>query len=212
MHSIGQVQKTPMANTVRNLLTINGTEEQVTRVRDIIKGANGEPISCQSFWPMPKKLKGKKMVEVKEWPVSPNRKSYTLPDWVYWRLKNWGTIWDAEQPIPGDPFEAPNRILFNTGADTPVTAMKLLSLLFPEITFNVIFSDSYVKLYCGEYTITGGEVTDLVWFDAINKVGDISVDQQMEYYFRTHEHERKYWKKNEDGEWVDIDDEDQCEV
>lgn len=201
----------PMSNTVRNLLTINGTEEQVAKVRNLIKGAKGEPISFQSFWPMPKKLKGKKMIEMKEWPLSPEGKPYTLPDWEYWRLHNWGTIWDADQPIPGDPFEAPNCILFTTQADTPLMAMRSLSLLFPEITFNVIFSDNYVELYCGEYTITGGEVTNKVWFDAISKVGDISVDQQMEYYFRTHEHEREFFKKNDDGEWVDIEVENQDE-
>ena len=197
----------PMSNTVRNLLTINGTEEQVARVRNIIKGAKGEPISFQSFWPMPKKLKGKKRVEMKEWPLSSNGKPYTLPDWEYWRLQNWGVIWDAGQPAPGDPFEAPNRILFTTEAETPLMAMRILSVLFPEITFNITFSDNTVQLYCGEYTITGGEVTNKVWFDAISMVGDISVDQQMEYFCRTHEQEREYWKKNEDGKWFDIEDE-----
>gem|GEM_PF-4998576 len=30
----------------------------------------------------------------------------------------------------------------------------------------------------------------------------------MEYYFRTHEYARGDWRKTEDGEWVNINDED----
>ena len=73
------------------------------------------------------------------------------------------------------------------------------------------FSDACPELYCGEYTITGGEVTNKVWYDGIAHIGDISVDQQMEYYFRTHEYAREEWKKGEDDKWVYIYDEDLVE-
>ena len=52
-----------MSNTVTNILTINGTEEQVAEVRNFIKGSRGKSISLQSIYPMPKKLKGKREVE-----------------------------------------------------------------------------------------------------------------------------------------------------
>ena len=47
-----------MSNTVTNILTINGTDKQVAKVREFIKGSNGEPISFQSIFPMPEDLKG----------------------------------------------------------------------------------------------------------------------------------------------------------
>ena len=199
-----------MSNTVSNILTINGTEDQVANVRDYIKGSNGESISFQSIVPMPKKLKGKRMVEVKDVPYPEGMKPISIPDWMYWRLRYWGSKWDAE-PIRDEAVDAPNRILFNTPSDTPLPAMTILSMLFPEVTFSVIFCDEYKNLYCGEYTITDGEVTNKVWYDAINHIGDIPVDQQMEYYFRTHEYEREMWKKDEKGQWVNINDEDDGE-
>ena len=197
-----------MSNTISNILTIIGTEKKVAEVRNFIKGSKGESISFQSIIPMPKKLKGKRMIEMEEWPIPPGCDGpITIPDWEYWRMMCWGPIWDAE-PIRDDAVDAPNRILFNTSSSTPLPAMVALSELFPEVTINIIFSDACPELYCGEYTITGGEVTNKVWYDGIAHIGDISVDQQMEYYFRTHEYAREEWKKGEDGKWVYIYDED----
>ena len=195
-----------MPNFVSNILTINGTEEQIAQVRNYIKGANGESISLQSIFPMPKALKGNRQVEIKNLPYPEGMDPISVPDWMSWRMKYWGPIQDAET-IHDEAVDAPNRIFFNTPSDTPLPAITILSLTFPEVTFNVIFSDEQTELYCGEYTITGGKVTNMVWYDAIAKNGDISVDQQMEYYFRTHEYDRENWKKDEDGEWCSVYDE-----
>lgn len=192
-----------MSNTITNILTINGTEEEVAKVRNYVKGSNGESISFQSFIPMPKRLKGNRKVVVKDCPVPEGMDPITVPDWEYWRIQNWGTVCDA-MTIHDEDVEAPNRIIFLTASDTPLAAITTLSQKFPEITFNVIFSDDYVELYCGEYTITGGKVTNKVWYDAIAKIGDLSEDQQMEYYFLTHEYDRNEWKKNEEGRWYNI--------
>ncbi len=196
-----------MSNTVTNILTINGTDKQVAKVREFIKGSNNESISFQSIFPMPENLKGEHKVTLRNLPYPPGMKSITVPDWMSWRLKYWGTVKDAET-IHDDLVDAPNRILFNTASDTPLQAIAILSLFFPKVTFNVIFSDEQTELYCGEYTITGGEVSNRIWFDAIAKTGNLSVDKQMEYYFRTHEYARNEWKKNEDGEWINIAEEE----
>lgn len=199
-----------MSNTISNILTINGNEEQVAKVREFIKGPNGESISLQSIIPMPKNLKGKRMVEMKDCPVPPGADGpITIPDWLDWRFNHWGCKWDAE-PVRDDAVDAPNRILYNTPGTTSFEAMVILSLLFPEVTLNVIYSDAVPEQYCGEYTITGGEVTKYVCYDWFSNtdIGDISVDQKMEYYFRTHEYARNEWKKNESGEWVNIAEEE----
>lgn len=193
-----------MSNYVTNILTINGTEDQVAKVRDFIKGSNGESISFQSFFPMPKNLKGKRNVSYKY-----GGKTIPVPDWMDWRFKHWGTKWDAE-PIRDDAVDAPNRILFNTPDLTCFEAILGLSVLFPEVTFNVIFSDATPELYCGEYTFTGGKMTEYVCYDGLRNtdIGDISVDQKMEYFFRTHEFARDEWKKDENGMWVSLYDEE----
>lgn len=208
MHSTGQVHQTPMQNTVCNILTINGTEEQVAQVRNYIKGANGEPISFQSIFPMPKRLKGKKSVEFKNAPYPKGMKPISIPDWMDWRWKYWGCSWDAE-PIQDDAVEAPNCIIFNTADSTPQMAIGILSILFPEVSLHVTFSDEYADQYCGEYAFSGGKVITNVCYNAFApNPADIPTDQKMEYYFLTHEYDRENWKKDEDGEWVNIYDED----
>ena len=199
-----------MSNTVTNILTINGTDKQVAKVREFIKGSNNESISFQSIFPMPKKLKGKHMVEQKDLPYPPGMKPISIPDWMDWRLKFWGCKWDAET-IHDEAVDAPNRILFNTPNSTSFEAIVILSLLFPEVTFNLIFSDEYPKQYCGEFTITGGEISNYACYNGFSHtdIGGISVDQQMEYYFRTHEYDRENWKKDADGEWINISDEEE---
>ena len=186
-----------MCNYVTNILTINGTEEQVAKVRESIKGSNGEPISFQSFFPMPKNLKGKRHVNYQF-----ESKTIPIPDWMDWRFRYWGTKWDA-MPIDDD-VNAPNRILFNTASTTPDMAIACLSYLFPGVSFHVIFSDENAGKYSGEYTYVGGEMIERNWLT------DDS-DEAMEYYFLTHEYDRENWKKDADGEWVNIYDEERDE-
>jgi hypothetical protein len=196
-----------MSNNVSNILTINGTEEQVAKIREFIKGSNGESISFQSFIPMPKNLKGKRNVNVKIGSMT-----IAIPDDMDWRYQNWGSKWDA-MPIEDEAVEAPNRILFNTADETPVAAISHLSEMFPDVSFHVIFSDENEDFYCGEYSISGGAMTNKVWYDVWGEaMDDISNDQVMEYYFLTHEYARKEWKKDEDGEWVRVYEEEDEEA
>ena len=176
-----------MSNTVSNILTINGTEDQVAKVRDFIKGSKGESISFQSIIPMPVELTDGL-------------------DRMMWKYMHWGTKWDANAVYDG-AVDAPNHILFNTQEATPILAMIALSSHFPDVTFSVIFSDEYPGLFAGEYTLFGGKWSKRGWYSAFDN-NCCSIDQAMEYYFRTHEYEREYWKKDDDGEWCYIDDEE----
>ena len=185
-----------MCNYVTNILTINGTEAQVAKVRDFIKGSNGESISFQSFFPMPENLTGKRNVNYEF-----GGRTIPIPDWMDWRFKHWGTKWDA-MPVEDDTINAANRIIFNTVSTTPDMAIAMLSVVFPEVSFNIIFSDENAGEYSGEYTFTGGgDVVEWNWLT------DDS-DEAMEYYFLTHEYDRENWKKDEDGTWVNINDVD----
>lgn len=181
-----------MSNTVTNILTINGTDKQVAKVREFIKGSNNESISFQSIFPMPKNLKGKRNVNYKL-----GSKTISVPDWMDWRFKHWGTKWDA-MPVEDDVVNAPNHIIFNTASTTPDKAIACLAVLFPEVSFHVIFSDECAGEYSGEYTFSG-VAEDLKW----TCLTDDS-DEAMEYYFLTHEYDRANWKKGEDGKWVNI--------
>ena len=187
-----------MSNTISNILTINGTEEQIAKVRNYIKGSNGESISFQAFCPMPEDLKG----EHKE-TIMFGGHSLSIPDWMIWRFNNWGTKWDAE-PAQDETVDAPNQIIFNTASTTPDNGILNLSKIFPGVTFEVIFSDEYAGQYSGRYTVAGGEMTEWICLE------DDS-DEAMEYYFRTHEYAREEWKKKDTGQWVNLYDEEDYE-
>ena len=97
--------------------------------------------------------------------------------------------------------------MFNTPDATPYAAMNALSKMFPKVTFHVTFSDQCPGMLCGEYTLRNGRARNKVFlaFD--------DSDEAMEYYFLTHEYARDEWKKNEDGEWVEMDeDEDETDA
>ena len=177
-----------MANIITNILTINGTTEDVAKTLNHIKGSMGEPISFQAFCPIPEGLND--------------------VDRMIWPYLHWGTKWDAE-PVCDEAVDAPNRIIFNTMESAPILAMKALSSIFPNVSLNFIFSDEYPGQLAGEYTITGGIVTHKGEYDAWGEgINNLSEDQAMEYYFLTHEYDRVNWKKDEDGEWVSVYDDD----
>lgn len=178
-----------MANIITNILTINGTTEDVAKVREFIKGANGEFISFQSFLKIPEELNDGL-------------------DRMMWKYMHWGTKWDAD-PVYDEAVDAPNRITFNTKECAPISAMRAISSNFPDVTLNLIFSDEYPGQYAGEYTLTGGAITNHAEYDAWGEgTNDLSEDQVMECYFLTHEYDRENWKKDEDGEWVSVSDDD----
>lgn len=178
-----------MANIITNILTINGTTEDVAKVREFIKGANGEPISFQSFLPIPEELNDNL-------------------DRMMWKFMHWGTEWDADS-VFDETINAPNRIIFNTVNSSPILAMKALSSNFPDVTLDFIFSDEYPGLFAGEYTLTGGAITNKAEYETWGEgTNDLSEDQVMEWYFLTHEYARDEWKKGEDGEWISVSDDD----
>lgn len=190
-----------MANIITNILTINGSDEQVAKVREFIKGANGDPISFQSIIPMPEDLYEAPPVEVEQWP-------FPIPAWEFWRMKNWSAKCEPE-PVEDELVNSFNRIIFDTRDATPIAAIRHLSQAFPSVIFEIVFACEFAGDFCGEYIFKGGTMIKKVLHDAWPD-DPVPVDEQMEYYFRTHEYDRKNWRKDEDGEWVYIyEDEDE---
>ena len=186
---------------------MHGNEEQISKVRETIKGKNGEPISFESFLPTPKENNLGKKVRGKG---GGSHKRLSLHNALFWRRENWGTCSEAEFVDE----EVPNGLMFYTISDTPYAAMWTLSTMFPEITFHIIFSSEYAGEYSGEYTFKAGDFLDERFYDCfMEENSTITEDEAMEYHFLTHEYARKEWKKDEDGEWVKTDyEEDWSEI
>lgn len=173
-----------MPNHITNRLTIIGTEEQVKQVLEAIKGEREDQfIDFNKIAPIPKELENTtsptRIISQKEydeqekriaegnltdnennWGLSRGltpelaneyRKKFGYADWYNWQIENWGTKWNAYEQV-----QIENVIEFQTAWSTPFSLLVNLSLMFPEVTFEVRFADEDFGYNVGEYTLLGG--------------------------------------------------------
>jgi hypothetical protein len=178
-----------MPNHITTRLTIIGTEEQVKQVREAIKGEREEQfIDFNKIAPIPKELVGTesplKIISQEEydiqelkianddltenernWGISRGltqkladeyKKKFGYAEWYGWQNANWGTKWNAYDQCSIDE----NVIEFQTAWSTPFSLLVNLSLMFPEVTFEVRYSDEDFGYNVGEFTLLGGEEMD----------------------------------------------------
>jgi hypothetical protein len=174
-----------MPNHITNRLTIIGTEEQVKQVTEAIKGEREDQfIDFNKIAPIPKELDNTqspiRIISQKEYDeqekriaegnLTDNEKNFGLSrgltqkladeyrkkfghsDWYNWQIENWGTKWNAYEQV-----KVENVIEFQTAWSTPFALLVNLSLMFPEVTFEVRFADEDFGYNVGEYTLLGGE-------------------------------------------------------
>jgi hypothetical protein len=83
------------------------------------------------------------------------KKKFGYADWYNWQIENWGTKWNAYEQV-----QIENVIEFQTAWSTPFALLVNLSLMFPEVTFEVRFADEDFGHNVGEYTLLGGDEMD----------------------------------------------------
>jgi len=75
--------------------------------------------------------------------------------WYDWRVKNWGTKWNAHEPYVSDGY-----MDFDTAWSTPEPIIKRLSEMFKDVDFSVRFADEDFGYNVGEYTYCNGKLVD----------------------------------------------------
>ena len=81
-----------------------------------------------------------------------NLANYGHKDWYSWANERWGTKWNAyDQKDDGE------TISFDTAWSTPLPVLEALSMLFPDVQFNVRYADEDLGHNVGEFTLLGGE-------------------------------------------------------
>jgi hypothetical protein len=174
-----------MPNWVRNIVEFSGNEEVIARMREEIRGEGEDRfIDFNKISPIPKELgdtqsplkiisqeeydkqeeritKGELTENEKNWGLSRGltqelaneyREKFGATDWYSWQLENWGTKWNAS-----DCIEFDDCIEFNTAWSTPFNLLVALSKKYPEIYFNVRYSDEDFGYNVGEYDLKNGE-------------------------------------------------------
>jgi len=175
-----------MPNHITNRLTIIGTEEQVKQVRGAIKGEREDQfIDFNKIAPIPKELENttsptriisQEEYDIQElkianddltenernWGISRGltqklaieyKKKFGHSDWYGWQNANWGTKWNAYEQCSIDE----DVIEFQTAWSTPFSLLVNLSLMFPEVTFEVRYADEDFGHNVGEFTLLGGD-------------------------------------------------------
>lgn len=95
-------------------------------------------------------------------------RKYGAGDWYHWRVKNWGTKWNA-----GEAFEhQDNYAEFDTAWSTPEPIIKAMSKKFGT-KIRVRYADEDLGSNCGEYEYTNGRLT-------YNKVFEGKTDEEVE--------------------------------
>jgi len=175
-----------MPNHVTNILTfVNADEKKIAEIKDFLKNGDSE-LDFNNIAPIPKELVGTRspvhIITKKEYDkqekriakgeITENEKNFGLSrgltkeiaeeyktrfghaDWYNWQLENWDTKWNAYEVFVGDDY-----IEFQTAWSTPFAIFVKLSEIFPDVLFNIRYSDEDFGYNVGEFDLfNGGEV------------------------------------------------------
>ena len=209
-----------MPNYVANIVKLVGSDEQIKKVLDFVKGEEGD-FDFNKIVPMPKDLDiesssvGTKGVEVIKSLASGrlpdttefdecvvlgakylyNKIKYGFETWYEWCRIHWGTKWNACYPVVS---KDDGEIRFDTAWSAPLPVLKALSKKFPEVTVKFVYADEDYGNNTGRGEIVGGEMSI---YNPTN-----GSDEAINLYFETHPGAEDYIKKNESGEWEWIED------
>lgn len=171
-----------MPNYVKNNITFYGDAEQIQSVKDYVMTAesvfdfnkiipmpesldlesgsretkaiecakarrNGETITCrprESF---------EELADLGEKYLY-NKEKYGATTWYDWRIKHWGTKWDA-----CDPEWSGDSVTFETAWSAPAEIYEKLTKLFPDVRFEVNYADEDLGNNCGTFYYDGEMLT-----------------------------------------------------
>lgn len=84
-----------------------------------------------------------------------NYKNYGAKDWYDWRIKNWGTKWNAYEV----EFDGDCRLSFQTAWNRPEPIFEALTRKYPDHTFTWTWADEDMGINCGAITRADGQHT-----------------------------------------------------
>ena len=83
-----------------------------------------------------------------------NIREFGCPTWYEWRIRNWGTKWNASSAEIAE-----GRLSFLTAWNAPKPIVEKLSQMFSSITIHHVWADEDIGHNCGERTYRNGTVT-----------------------------------------------------
>lgn len=206
-----------MPNYVANRVVLVGSDENIKKVVELVKGDEGV-FDFNKIVPMPETFikydttnhpNGKQLVVgqriswEKDSPVvteelveeykqatREQEEKYGVVGWYDWRLRNWGTKWNAcDARVTEDGV-----FFFDTAWNAPIRVLAALSKLFPEVKIQFAYADEDWSYNTGGGTIRNGDV------EAFYPEGNSEDGWRL--YFELHPGEEDDFHRDENGQWV----------
>lgn len=83
-----------------------------------------------------------------------NREKYGHRSWYGWACENWGTKWNASEPMWTDN----NTLTFETAWSCPRPIFDKLAEMFPDVGFTVRYADENMGYNCGTLEYSDGQL------------------------------------------------------
>ena len=136
-----------------------------------------------------------------------NIKKYGYKTWYDWNIDNWGTKWNACNPLVTVALDYTEvTISFDTAWSAPIPVIRKIAQMFPDFSGTFNWADEDFGYNSGYAFINQGEIS-----------GDYyegGSEEAIQNYFLTHPGDEEYYRKDKNGEWhwyEDIDDEEELE-
>ena len=117
-------------------------------------------------------------------------------DWYHWRIRNWGTKWNAYETDIDCPCDGSIELHFQTANNGAIPVIKKLVEMFPNLEFFYKYADEVISYNCGEVNGIDGSCSV--------KFAEDGSDEAMALYIECWQEEWDNFKKTENGwDWVD---------
>lgn len=137
-----------MPNYVVNRIKIVANKEDKSKVLNTIKGKNGI-VDFEKIIPMPENIYRGDLGKEEE-------KKYGENNWYDWSIKNWGTKWNAFEPVIDG-----NYVFFLTAWSFPEPVIRKLSEMFPDVYFVWEYADEDIGNNYDRKVYEKGQAEDL---------------------------------------------------
>ena len=117
-------------------------------------------------------------------------------DWYHWRIRNWGTKWNAYETDIDCPCDGSIELHFQTANNGAIPVIKKLVEMFPNLEFFYKYADEVISYNCGEVNGIDGSCSV--------KFAEDGSDEAMALYIECWREEWYKFTKTENGwDWVD---------
>jgi hypothetical protein len=148
-----------MPNWCSNTLQISGNKEQLEmfKQKSISKSAMDVDIFLMDGCiPMPEELAICEDITPEE--NAERIAKYGYDNWYYWRLENWGSKWDAQEPYIEED-ENGLTINFDTAWSPAIPYIKQVAIMFPDLIFDLYFMETG-EWFAGRVFAKGEEIVE----------------------------------------------------